>query len=60
MPSRLSRWFVGIGGRECDEVAVGLEVLYELGVETVSGERFGIADNDEFHSGASNGDIHAS
>ena len=39
---------------------MGLEVLYELGVETVSGERFGIADNDEFHSGACNGDIHAS
>ena len=48
-----------VGWRKGDKVAVGLEVLDELGVETVAGEGLSVADDDEFHAGAGDGDVHA-
>ena len=51
---------IGVVGRgKGDEVAVGLEVFDELGVETVAGEGLSVADDDEFHAGAGDGDVHA-
>ena len=36
-----------------------LDVFDKLGVKAVAGEGLGVADNDEFHAGASDGDVHA-
>ena len=44
---------------EGDEVAVGFDVLDELGVEAVAAEGVGVAEDDEFHAGAGDGDVHA-
>ena len=38
---------------------MGLDVLDELGVEAVAAEGVGIAEDDELHAGAGDGDIHA-
>ena len=38
---------------------MGFEVFDELGVEGVSGEGVGVAEDDEFHAGAGDGDVHA-
>ena len=38
---------------------MGLDVLYELGVEAVAGEGLGVADDNEFHAGACDGHIHS-
>ena len=38
---------------------MGFEVFDELGVETVSGEGVGVAEDDELHAGAGDGDVHA-
>ena len=51
--------FSVVGRGKGDEVAVGLEVFDELGVETVAGEGLSVADDDEFHAGAGDGDVHA-
>ena len=48
---------IGVG--EGDEVAVGFEVVDELGVEGVAGEGVGVAEDDELHAGAGDGDVHA-
>lgn len=48
-----------IGGGEEEVVAVGAEVVDELVVEGMLGECFGVAEYDEFHAGAGEGDVHA-
>ena len=42
-----------------DEVAVRLDMLDELGVEAVAAKSVGIAEDDELHAGAGDGDVHA-
>ena len=38
---------------------MGFDVLDELGVEAVAAEGVGVAEDDEFHAGAGDGDVHA-